>query len=238
MRPTPRTIDPADAQDERLAGLPLSAALTWAYLPTVLDDDGRAKDQPGVLNGLLWPLRADDHPTSAMAEDLDALAGAGLVHRYADAAGTRLLHVPDWKQRQRPSRPKPSALAPCPEHDQAFADVVSGILGKVSDQVSAFIGSPGTTGGTKGASVDSTLLDEAAVRDSAARIVEDVAFLIAPDKAADLGRWVRGAKPRTEHATVWVEAEADVPEEDLTEAGLVEGPEDEVPGLGDAPRGA
>lgn len=234
MRPTPRTIDPADAQDERLAGLPLSAALTWAYLPTVLDDDGRAKDQPAVLNGLLWPLRADEHPTSAMVADLDALAGAGLVHRYTDAAGTTLLHVPDWKARQRPSRPKPSTLAPCPEHDQAFADVVSGILGKVSEQVSTFMG---TTGGAK-ATFDSTGLDEAAVRDSAARIVEDVAFLVAPDKAADLGRWVRGAKPRTEHATVWVEAEADVPEEDLTEAGLSEGPEDEVPGLGDAPRGA
>jgi hypothetical protein len=232
MRPTPRTIDPADAQDERLAGLPLSAALTWAYLPTVLDDDGRAKDQPAVLNGLLWPLRADEHPTSAMAGDLDALAGAGLVHRYTDAAGTALVHVPDWKQRQRPSRPKPSTLAACPEHDQAFADVVSGILGKVSEQVSTFMG---TGGSTKGPSFD---LDEAAVRDSAARIVEDVAFLVAPDKAADLGRWVRGATPRTEHATVWVEAEADVPEEDLTEAGLTEGPEGEVPGLGDAPRGA
>ena len=27
-----------------------------------LDDEGRAKDQPAVLNGYLWPLRADAHP--------------------------------------------------------------------------------------------------------------------------------------------------------------------------------
>jgi hypothetical protein len=53
-----RTIHPADAQDERLANLPLSAAYTYAYLPTILDDEGRAKDQPSVFNGYLWPLRA------------------------------------------------------------------------------------------------------------------------------------------------------------------------------------
>src|SRR5205823_14840453 len=78
-----RTIHPADAQDERLANLPLSAAYTYAYLPTILDDEGRAKNQPSVFNGYLWPLRADTHTTDAMISDIGALVGAGLLCRYS-----------------------------------------------------------------------------------------------------------------------------------------------------------
>jgi hypothetical protein len=98
-----RSVHLDDARDEHLAALPLTAALTWVYLPTVLDDEGRAKDQPAVLNGQLWPLRADDHPTAAMDADLAALTAAGLVCRYRVGEQT-LLHEPNWKERQKPSR--------------------------------------------------------------------------------------------------------------------------------------
>lgn len=178
MVPTARMIDPGDAQDERLAGLALSAAYTFAYLPTVLDDDGRARDQPAVLNGRLWPLRADQHPTTAMEADLTALAEVGLVCRYT-VAGEALLHLPDWSQRQAPVRPVRSTLPACPTHEPAVEDAVADTVGRIAEQVTAFLGE--AVAG----------LDEARIRDSVARAVEDVTFLIDAEKAAAYGERVR-----------------------------------------------
>jgi hypothetical protein len=177
MAQQPRTIQPADAQDERLAGVSLAAAYTYAYLPTVLDDAGRAKDQPAVLNGYLWPLRADDHPTAAMADDLADLAEAGLLCRYVvdDAS---YLHMPEWKRRQNVPRGAASDLPPCPDHDKPFDDVVSETLHTVSEQVNAFLG--GAAG-----------IDKDQIRDSVGRLVEDVTFLVDPDKASTFGQKVR-----------------------------------------------
>ena len=179
MTQKPRTIHPADAQDERLAAVPLSAAYTYAYLPTVLDDDGRRKDQPAVVNGYLWPLRADEHPVDAMISDLDALVGAGLVCRYT-VDGQDYLHDPRWRDRQKTARPIPSTLPGCPAHDRTFDDILSETLSKVSAQVNHFVGAARAN------------IDEAEIRDSVARIVEDVTFLVDPAKAAAYGQKVRG----------------------------------------------
>jgi len=176
MAQRPRNIPLTDAQDERLAALPLAAAYTYAYLATVLDDLGRAKDQPAVLNGYLWPLRADDHPTSAMASDLDALADAGLLCRYT-VDDTAYLHDPQWRQRQKVARAN-SEIPACPHHDRVFDNVVTDALNKVTDQVKSFLG-------------DSAGLNEDKVRDTVGRFVEDVSFLVDPDKAASIGAKVR-----------------------------------------------
>jgi hypothetical protein len=176
MTQQPRTVQPTDAQDERLAAVPLSAAYTYAYLPTVLDDAGRVKDQPAVLNGYLWPLRADEHPTSAMADDLTALVDAGVLCRYG-VDDTSYLHDPSWKRRQQLSRVT-SELPPCPEHDKVFDDAVADTLGKVSEQVNAILG--GAAG-----------VDESQLRDTVGRLVEDVTFMIDPDKASTFGQKVR-----------------------------------------------
>jgi hypothetical protein len=179
-----RAIHPADAQDERLASLPLSAACTYAYLPTVLDDEGRAKDQPAVFNGYLWPLRADEHPTEAMIGDIGALVEAGLLCRYS-VGGQDYLHQPRWKARQKIARPIPSTLPGCPTHEKAFDDVVAETLNKVSEQARAFFGAAGTS------------LDEAKIRDSVARIVEDVTLLVDPQKAASYRQKIQGFVTRT-----------------------------------------
>jgi hypothetical protein len=179
MAQKPRTIHPGDAQDERLANLPLSAAYTYAYLPTVLDDEGRARFQPAVFNGYLWPLRADEHPTEAMTADLDALAGAGLLCRYS-VEGQDYVHDPNWKARQKTARPAPSTLPGCAVHEKSLDEVVQDTLGKVSDQLNSFLATA------------SSSIDEAKVRDSVARIVEDVTFLVDPEKAAAYGQKVRG----------------------------------------------
>ncbi len=173
-----RTVHPADAQDERLARVPLTAAYTFAYLPTVLDDAGRAKDQPAVLNGYLWPLRADEHGTDAMAADLDALASEGLICRYT-VDGNAYLHDPAWRVRQRIARPEPSTLPPCPTHDKVMDDVVGETLRKLSDQIGSFVGSAAAS------------FDEAKIRDAVSRAVEDVTFMIDPEKAATFGQKVR-----------------------------------------------
>lgn len=176
MAQRPRITVPTDAQDERLAALPLTAAYTYAYLPTVLDDLGRAKDQPAVLNGYLWPLRADDHPTAAMASDLDALSDAGLICRYA-VDGISYLHDPRWRQRQKVSRAS-SEIPACPHHDRVFDDVVTDALNKVTEQVKSFLG-------------DSPAVDESKVRNTVGRFVEDVSFLVDSNKAASIGAKVR-----------------------------------------------
>jgi hypothetical protein len=184
MTQKPRTVHPDDAQDERLATLPLSAAYTYAYLPTVLDDEGRGKDLPAVFNGYLWPLRADEHPTAAMVSDLDALVGAGLLCRYS-VEEHDYLHDPRWRARQKTSRPVPSTLPGCPVHDKRFEDVVAETLNRASEQVRTFVGTAATN------------IDEAKIRDSVARIVEDVTFLVDPEKAASYGQKVRGFFTKT-----------------------------------------
>jgi hypothetical protein len=186
MMQKPRTIHPNDAQDERLAQLPLSAAYTYAYLPTVLDDEGRRKDQPAVLNGYLWPLRAEQHPIAAMVSDIDVLVESGLVCRYA-VDGQDYLHDPRWRSRQKIARPVPSTLPGCPTHDRTFDDVLAETLSKVSEQVGGFVGAAKTN------------IDEAKIRDAAARIVEDVAFLVDPQKAASYGQKVRGLFTKGAH---------------------------------------
>jgi hypothetical protein len=179
-----RTIHPADAQDERLANLPLSAAYTYAYLPTILDDEGRAKDQPSVFNGYLWPLRADAHTADAMISDISGLVGAGLLCRYS-AGGQDYLHDPAWTARQKIARPIPSILPRCPTHDKTFDELIAETLHKISEQVNAFFGTA-----ARG-------FDEAKIRDSVARIVEDVTFLVDPEKAASYGQKVRGFFTKT-----------------------------------------
>jgi hypothetical protein len=188
MTQQPRTIPPTDAQDERLASVPLSAAYTFAYLPTVLDDAGRIKDQPAVLNGYLWPLRAEDHPTSAMVDDITALVDASLLCRYT-VDDVAYLHDPAWKRRQQVGRVT-SDLPPCPEHDKVLDDAVADTLGKVSEQVNAILG--GAAG-----------IDEEQVRDTVSRLVEDVTFMIDPDKASTFGQKVREflGEPSTRHGS-------------------------------------
>jgi hypothetical protein len=178
MAQQPRTVHPSDAQDERLAHLPLTAAYTYAYLPTVLDDAGRAKDQPAVLNGYLWPLRADEHSTAEMAADIDALVEAGVLCRYS-VGDTSYLHDPAWRTRQQISRPTASTLPPCPRHEAGVDDMVGETLRKLSEQFSSFVGSAAAN------------FDEAKIRDVVSRAVEDVGFMIDPEKAAAYGQRVR-----------------------------------------------
>jgi hypothetical protein len=173
-----RSVHLEDVRDDQLAALPLSAAFTWAYLPTVLDDEGRAKDQPAVLNGQLWPLRAEDHPTAAMEADLGALAEAGVLCRYR-VGEQPLLHDPSWKERQKPSRALASALPPCPLHDRSFDEAIAETMSRFTEQVNTFVGAAASR------------IDSKRIEDSVTRLVEDITYLMDPEKAAARGQKVR-----------------------------------------------
>ncbi|PSK91405.1 hypothetical protein CLV30_1357 [Haloactinopolyspora alba] len=172
-----RTIDPTDTQDDRVAALSLTAAYTYAYLPTVLDDEGRAKDQPAVFNGHLWPLRADAHPTAAMADDLAELESAGLLCRYV-VEGHEYVHDPEWKRRQKIDRPERSALPRCPVHHSPLDDFAAS-LGRVPGQVGTALGDAASR------------FDAARVGDAVSRLVETATFPVDPGKAADYGQRIR-----------------------------------------------
>jgi len=189
-----RSIQPEDAQDEKLAALPLATAYTYAYLPTVLDDEGRAKDQPAVLNGFLWPLRADDHPTSAMEDDLAALDEVGLICRY-EVTGRPYVHDPRWKTRHKLIRPTPSTLPPCPDHEKGFDEAVTETLGRFADQVNTVVGAAASH------------IDQKKFQDSVARLVEDVTYLVDPEKAVANGQKVRNLfnRSKAEESTTEVD---------------------------------
>lgn len=211
MQPKPRLIHPGDPQDERLAGLALSAAYTYAYLPTVLDDAGRGRDQPALLNGRLWPLRADEHPTTAMAADLAGLAEAGLVCRYT-VGGQPYLHLPEWAERQVSASGEPvsSNLPACPVHEPG-AELGAGRIDETVHEVvgpdaGERVGQPGPervedvladTFGRVSEQISAFLdeaaasFDEARIRDTLARVVEDVTFLVDAERAAAYGEKVR-----------------------------------------------
>lgn len=113
-----RTIKPEAFVSESLAEVSVNAERTFFGLLTQADDHGRFRDNAAVINGLLWPLRAEHTPVHA-EEDLHQLAEAGLICRYAGCDGRRYLHVVKWFEHQKVDKPSQSRLPSCPVHHAA-----------------------------------------------------------------------------------------------------------------------
>lgn len=110
-----RTIKPEAFISESLAEVSVNAERTFFGLLTQADDQGRFRDNAAIINGLLWPLRAEH--TSVHAEDeLQQLANAGLICRYTACDGRRYLHVATWGEHQKIDKPSQSRLPSCPVH--------------------------------------------------------------------------------------------------------------------------
>lgn len=107
-----RTIKPDAFRSETLSEVPVDAERTFFGLITEVDDDGRIKERPAVLNGALWSLRPE-HTVQHMKDDLDALVECGLACRY-DVDGITYLHLRSFNRHQRINRPTPSKLPVCP----------------------------------------------------------------------------------------------------------------------------
>ncbi|MFI1953142.1 hypothetical protein ACH437_15035 [Streptomyces xinghaiensis] len=113
-----RTIKPEAFFSESLAEVSVNAERTFFGLLTQADDQGRFRDNAAIINGLLWPLRAE-HTAVHAAEDLQQLTDAGLICRYTGCDGRRYLHVATWGEHQKIDKPSQSRLPSCPIHHTA-----------------------------------------------------------------------------------------------------------------------
>ncbi|MFB9556911.1 hypothetical protein [Streptomyces roseoviridis] len=110
-----RTIKPEAFESEDLASVDVTAMVTFFGLLTQADDAGRFRDHPAIIAGRLWALRADHTPAN-VAIDLEQLASAGLICRYAGCDGNDYLHVVTWEKHQKIDRPSASRRPRCPVH--------------------------------------------------------------------------------------------------------------------------
>jgi hypothetical protein len=90
-----------------------------------------------------------------------------------------VLHDPNWKERQKPSRANASVLAPCPQHDRSFDEAFVETMSRFTEQVNSFVGAAASR------------IDSKRVEDSVTRLVEDISYLMDPEKAAAKGQKVR-----------------------------------------------
>ncbi|MFF4835175.1 hypothetical protein [Streptomyces sp. NPDC001315] len=110
-----RTVKPDLFVNERVAACSVTAVVTYIGLFTQADDHGRHRDNPAIIAGLLWPLRAEHTPVH-VEEDLQQLADAGLICRYTGCDGKRYLHITGWYEHQKIDRPSQSRLPVCVAH--------------------------------------------------------------------------------------------------------------------------
>jgi len=107
-----RSVKPELCTSETMAAVSAVAERTFVRLWTHCDDEGRCKDNPKLLKAALFPLHDDVTPA-----DLDAhlweLSDRGLIVRYS-VAGDPYLHVPSWREHQKPQKRQESKL-PDPE---------------------------------------------------------------------------------------------------------------------------
>lgn len=106
-----RTIKPGFFTSEDVSVLPLRARLTWIGLWTHCDDHGRTKELVKLIKAAVWPL--DDVSLRDIGEDLELLADAGLVVRYA-VDGGRFVAVQNWHFHQKVNRPGDTKIPPPP----------------------------------------------------------------------------------------------------------------------------
>ncbi|MEW1660769.1 hypothetical protein [Streptomyces sp. NPDC093707] len=110
-----RTIKPEAFTSESLAEVSVHAERTFVGLLTQADDHGRFRDNPAIIAGLLWPLRAEHTPVH-VEDDLQQLADAGLICRYTGCDGRRYLHIVTWFAHQKIDKPSQSRAPACQEH--------------------------------------------------------------------------------------------------------------------------
>lgn len=110
-----RTIKPEAFTSESFAEVSVYAERTFVGLLTQADDHGRFRDNPAIIAGLLWPLRAEHTPVH-VEDDLHQLATAGLICRYTGCDGRRYLHIVTWFEHQKIDKPSQSRIPSCPDH--------------------------------------------------------------------------------------------------------------------------
>jgi hypothetical protein len=117
-----RSVKPSLRTSRVVAQWKFEVRYFWVLLWGYLDDKGRGLDIPKSIAGDCFPL--DDKITAGVIDRwLYLMATTKIdpdrdppVCRY-EVAGTRYLHCVYWDDSQRPNRPSPSRLPPCPVHE-------------------------------------------------------------------------------------------------------------------------
>lgn len=110
-----RSIKPDFFTSESVGALSWGARLTFAGLWTQVDDQGRAKDNPKVFRGALWPNDEETVSSTDVARFIDEMVTHGMVCRYT-VDGTTYLHVVKMRKHQSINKPSASKLPECPIH--------------------------------------------------------------------------------------------------------------------------
>lgn len=127
-----RSVKPELRDSEVVASWPFEVRYFWVLLWGYLDDSGRGHDMPKRIAGDCFPH--DDIDAADVDEWLNIMSRgrttdeAGPICRYT-VGGKRLVHALNWGEHQKPNRPTPSRLPPCPVHEglsESFSEGLNG----------------------------------------------------------------------------------------------------------------
>lgn len=108
-----RSLKPEFWDSEDTGTLSPLAALTYAGLWNLADDEGRGRFGAVLIHGRLHAVRPGVTPQKTKAA-LDELLKRKLLAIYKDADGTPFFYIPTFKRHQKPQKPLPSKLPPPP----------------------------------------------------------------------------------------------------------------------------
>jgi hypothetical protein len=123
-----RSVKPEIRESAIVASWPFEVRYFWILLWGYLDDWGRGLDIPKRIAGDCFPL--DDIDAGDINEWLDLMTRGlvtgvpGPICRYT-VVGKRYVHAVSWGEHQKPNRPTPSRIPPCPIHESLNGDSVS-----------------------------------------------------------------------------------------------------------------
>jgi len=117
-----RSVKPELRTSEVVASWPFEIRYFFVLLWGYLDDCGRGLDVPKTIAGDCFPH--DEKVTPSKVEKwlkIMAMPAKGIdrpppICRY-EHAGRRYIHCVNWHEHQKPNRPSPSRLPPCPLHE-------------------------------------------------------------------------------------------------------------------------
>lgn len=234
-----RSVKPELRDSILVASWPMEVRYFWVLLWGYLDDSGRGADFPKRIAGDSFPH--DDFDAKDVDSWLNLMAiGRGDEHgpvcRY-EVRGQRFLHAVNWHEHQRPNRPTPSRIPPCPFHE-GLSDSLSEPLDGDSVPGAAEQGSRGA-GEQQRAARESftegdrrTVIDATGATEAEADLV--IAAVVAEGRHRNLGAFLRKLAADGDLAKILHKARAEVAKVETKRvvAAIRHGPECEhrVPG--------
>lgn len=115
-----RSVKPEARTSRTVTAWPRDVRLFFMLLWGYLDDKGRGIDSPKTIAGDCFP-RDDDIDAATINKWLDLMTEGrngkdGPICRYS-VNGEDYVHCVNWDEHQKPNRPTPSRLPPCPLHE-------------------------------------------------------------------------------------------------------------------------